>query len=785
MPKVVSPRNTDNTFNVQSYGATGLGSADESAAFQAAANAAMTFAASNGRATILVPSGSYKLNSTVIVSGGKVTVDAYGAYIFAGSNKDLLRDWVTQDSSFTLNGFGLIVQGGVWDLKGQNWGISSNASLNAAGFSAFTISNSSQVTFRDVTIRNVYNYHGIDINTCEKVLIDGCRLEGFQNNFTWHTDVKLASATGVNHAITGAVTVDSVAVVTGDRVLLKSQTTTTQNGIWVANTAGSWTRPTDFDGAGEADRAAVAVTAGTTNVGTSWYQTAVNPTPNTNTNTWSQTTGFNTQSRYFSEAVQIDNGPNAIACKSITVNNCYMGPATDGSGLGSFGKMAGTHTDSSGQFYTNMRFTGNTSVGSMSNAFQGYSFADSVIANNTILGSSERGIRMFFNTGNSGPRLTISDNIVTDTVLHGIEIDGGTSQRFRDVSITGNVITSTVMVTPATGIHVDTCDRLLIANNSISCTGSPSSQQGIYVEGVNDGQIIGNKIYYNGTQGMQIGNTSAACIGVNVIGNSINGSGDCGIWIASGSQNCLISDNYIIGANRLVTTNNGCVVFSGNSSNNNNTVSNNKLLKGTGSSTTAINFQGASFTGTEIGNNSYGSDWSLGNGFVNISGTNGNIRLLGSDSNTTVALTGDITTITGVTTYVIVTGLTVAITMAGKYRVKAFLNYSQATAASGVRFGIGGATNAASGPTATLVSYSTTVQTATPAGTSTTRSASGYLQNTTNDTPGAIATVYSAVIDGEVTLTGTGTLSVQGATGATGSTVTVKNGSVFIVEKIG
>jgi hypothetical protein len=48
-----------------------------------------------------------------------------------------------------------------------------------------------------------------------------------------------------NVAITGLLTIDSVTLVAGDRVLLTAQTTTTQNGMWVA-AAGAWTRPTDY-----------------------------------------------------------------------------------------------------------------------------------------------------------------------------------------------------------------------------------------------------------------------------------------------------------------------------------------------------------------------------------------------------------------------------------------------------------------------------------------------------------------------------------------------------------
>lgn len=55
--------------------------------------------------------------------------------------------------------------------------------------------------------------------------------------------VRAASVANVG-TLSGATTIDGVAVVPGDRVLLKDQTITSQNGIWVVN-AGAWTRASD------------------------------------------------------------------------------------------------------------------------------------------------------------------------------------------------------------------------------------------------------------------------------------------------------------------------------------------------------------------------------------------------------------------------------------------------------------------------------------------------------------------------------------------------------------
>lgn len=53
-------------------------------------------------------------------------------------------------------------------------------------------------------------------------------------------------ATTANITLSGTQSIDGVAVVAGDRVLVKNQTTATQNGIYVV-ASGSWTRSTDAD----------------------------------------------------------------------------------------------------------------------------------------------------------------------------------------------------------------------------------------------------------------------------------------------------------------------------------------------------------------------------------------------------------------------------------------------------------------------------------------------------------------------------------------------------------
>lgn len=73
------------------------------------------------------------------------------------------------------------------------------------------------------------------------------RTAGLVGNAAFKAPCRAASAANVA-SLSGEQTVGGVALTTGDRVLLKNQTTTSQNGIWVVDT-GAWTRAQDFDGA--------------------------------------------------------------------------------------------------------------------------------------------------------------------------------------------------------------------------------------------------------------------------------------------------------------------------------------------------------------------------------------------------------------------------------------------------------------------------------------------------------------------------------------------------------
>ena len=83
-----------------------------------------------------------------------------------------------------------------------------------------------------------------------------------------HASVMVATTEDIT--LSGTQTIDGISVTSGKRVLVKDQTTSSQNGIYVSST-GAWPRATDFDGTGEVSSGDfVFVESGTENGASGW-----------------------------------------------------------------------------------------------------------------------------------------------------------------------------------------------------------------------------------------------------------------------------------------------------------------------------------------------------------------------------------------------------------------------------------------------------------------------------------------------------------------------------------
>lgn len=101
------------------------------------------------------------------------------------------------------------------------------------------------------------------------------QVQAFVRGLSWKTSVRAATTANgtLATAYANGQTIDGVTLVTGDDILLKNQTTATENGIYTVNAAGAPTRRADMAVASDARGAAVTVREGTANADKAFIQT--------------------------------------------------------------------------------------------------------------------------------------------------------------------------------------------------------------------------------------------------------------------------------------------------------------------------------------------------------------------------------------------------------------------------------------------------------------------------------------------------------------------------------
>lgn len=139
-------------------------------------------------------------------------------------------------------------------------------------------------------------------------------------------NVKAAAraATTTNITLSGLQTIDGVALFNGDRVLVKNQSTASQNGIYQASSS-SWVRTSDFDGSPATEVKAgdfVFVTEGTTQGDTGWVLTTNGTiTIGTTALTFSQFTGANAVPGGVTNSLQYNSAGVFAGGTNLTWNN--------------------------------------------------------------------------------------------------------------------------------------------------------------------------------------------------------------------------------------------------------------------------------------------------------------------------------------------------------------------------------------------------------------------------------------------------------------------------------
>lgn len=123
-------------------------------------------------------------------------------------------------------------------------------------------------------------------------LVTKQQLDNAVLGLSWKAPVRAASTANLTLAtgFANGQVVDGVTLVTGNRILIKDQTTQTENGLYLV-TAGAPTRTTDADSTAELQAATVFVTTGTVNGDKAYTQTTDNVTIGTNNIVWAQIGG--------------------------------------------------------------------------------------------------------------------------------------------------------------------------------------------------------------------------------------------------------------------------------------------------------------------------------------------------------------------------------------------------------------------------------------------------------------------------------------------------------------
>lgn len=131
-------------------------------------------------------------------------------------------------------------------------------------------------TYRSLQDANVGNTPSTATAWWERWGFTKAELTAELNNHDYKDSCRVATTANLA-ALSGLLTVDGVVLVAGNRVLVKDQTTGSQNGIYVV-AAGAWSRAADFDENSEVTAGAVVpVTEGSSQADTLWMLTTDDP----------------------------------------------------------------------------------------------------------------------------------------------------------------------------------------------------------------------------------------------------------------------------------------------------------------------------------------------------------------------------------------------------------------------------------------------------------------------------------------------------------------------------
>ena len=342
-------------------------------------------------------------------------------------------------------------------------------------------------------------------------------------------------ATTANITLSGLQTIDGYTTVAGDRVLVKNQTSSANNGIYIAS-SGSWSRSADMDVWSEVPGAYTVILNGSANIDTGWVCTAttlgtINVTAMpwvqfSNVNTYTAGTGLTLASNQFSITnTGVTAGTYGSASQSLTAIVNAQGQLTS---LSAQNIALNANQITSGTIASSLisgSYTGITGVGTLTAGTW----------NASTIGVAYGGTGATTLTGyvkGSGTSALTALSTIPNTDITGL----GTmsTQNANAVSITGGSATLTTLITSGlTGY--------LYGNNGSAVTASTT---------IPTSALSGNFVstFSAGTTGFTPSSNTA---GVITLAGTLNvANGGSGVTTSSGANSIVLRD-----ANGNITTN--------------------------------------------------------------------------------------------------------------------------------------------------------------------------------------------------------------------------------------
>lgn len=203
-------------------------------------------------------------NNTVTISAEDATYLNKGVASFDNTQFTVTSGAVSI-KSITLGTSTLVNGSTVTDLLGLTRLTVDNVDIN--GNTISTTDTNGDLVLAPNGTGNVNVDNSRIVNLADPVSAQDAATKAFVENLVQGLDPKQsvkAATTGNLAALSGLLTIDDIVLVAGDRVLVKDQTTSSQNGIYIAATNG-WTRSLDANTWDELVSAYVFVEAGTVN----------------------------------------------------------------------------------------------------------------------------------------------------------------------------------------------------------------------------------------------------------------------------------------------------------------------------------------------------------------------------------------------------------------------------------------------------------------------------------------------------------------------------------------